>query len=66
MIRCAVRMDQERTVMRVFQSKLEGNRRGRPRVRWLEDVEKDRQEMKVKRWQQKAVGREKWESVINL
>jgi len=33
-------------------------------VGWLEDVEKDRQEMKVKRWQQKAVGGEEWASVI--
>jgi hypothetical protein len=48
-IRCVIRMDQERTVMKVFESKLEGNRR-RPRLRWLEDVEKDLWEMKVKRW----------------
>jgi hypothetical protein len=38
-------------VKRVFQSKPEGSRRrGRPRMRWLVDVEKDLQEMKVKRW----------------
>jgi hypothetical protein len=28
------------------------------RLRWLEDVETDLREMKVKRWQQKAVNRE--------
>ena len=50
MIGHVVRMDQGRTVTKVFQSKLEGSRRGRPRLKWLEDVEKDRQEMKVKRW----------------
>jgi hypothetical protein len=33
-------------------------RRGRPRLRWLEDVERDVEEMKVKRWRQKAVDRE--------
>ena len=44
-------MDQGRTVKKIFESKLEGSRRrGRPRMRWLEDVEKDLQEMKVKRW----------------
>jgi hypothetical protein len=33
-------------------------------MRWLEDEEKDLREMKVKRWRQKAVDREKWASVI--
>jgi hypothetical protein len=37
----------------------------RPRLRWLEDVEKDLREMKVKRWRQKAVGSDEWASVIN-
>jgi hypothetical protein len=44
-------MGQGRTVKKVFESKLEGNRRrGRPRLRWLEDVAKDLQEVKVERW----------------
>jgi hypothetical protein len=34
--------------------------RGRPRLRWLEDAEKDVLEMEVKLWRQKAVGREEW------
>jgi len=33
---------------------------GRNRLRYLEDVEKDIREMKVKRWRQKAVHRERW------
>jgi hypothetical protein len=37
MIRHVIRMDQGRTVMKVLESKLEGSRRGRPGVRWLED-----------------------------
>ena len=50
-----------RTVKKLFESKPEGNRRrGRTRLRWIEDLRK----MKVKRWQQKAVGREEWPSVI--
>jgi len=45
-----VSMDQGREVIKVIESKLTGSRRrGRPRLRWLEDVEKDLQEMKVKR-----------------
>ena len=50
MVGHVVRMDQGRTVMKVLQSKLEGSGRGRPRVRWPEDMEKDLPEMKVKRW----------------
>ena len=37
---------------------------GRPRLRWLEDDEKDLWEMKVKRSRQKAVDREEWVSVM--
>ena len=44
-----VKMDQGRTVKRVFESKPGGSRiRGRPRLRWLEDRVKDLQDMKVK------------------
>ena len=43
-------MDQGRTVKKTFESKLEGSRRtGKPRLRWLEEVEKDLREIKVKR-----------------
>jgi len=50
---------------KIFESKPEVSRRGgRPRLRWLEDVEKDLREVKVKRWRQKAVDREEWASVI--
>jgi hypothetical protein len=38
---------------------------GKPRMRWLEDVEKDLRETKFKRWRQKTVDREEWVSVIN-
>lgn len=49
-----VRMDQGGAVKK-FDHKLGGSRtKGRPRFRWLEDVEKDILEMKVKRWEHKA------------
>jgi hypothetical protein len=45
------RIDKGRTVKRIFESEWEGSRRkGRSRLRWLEDIEKDVREMKVKRW----------------
>jgi len=58
-------VDQGRAVKEIFESKAEGSRRRvRPRMRWMEDVEKDLWEMNVKRWQQNAGDREEWESVI--
>jgi hypothetical protein len=57
-------MDQRRTVKKVFESKPERSRRGRPRWRWWEDLEKDLREMRVKRWRQKVVDREEWAFVI--
>jgi len=46
-------------VKKMCESKPEGRRRrtGRPRLRWLEDVERDLRELKLKRWRQKTVGR---------
>jgi hypothetical protein len=46
-------MDQGRTVKKIFECKPEGSRRmGKPRLRWVEDTEKDLCEIKVKRWPQ--------------
>ena len=59
-----VRMDQGSRVKKMFESKPKGSRRrGKPRFRWLVDVEKDLREMKFKKWRQKAVDREEWSSV---
>jgi hypothetical protein len=61
----AARMGQGRTVKKGFESKPEGSRRsGSPRLGWLENVEKDLSEMRIKRWRQKAVDREEWASVM--
>jgi hypothetical protein len=62
--KCIV-VDQGRIVEKIFESKPEGSRRrGIPRIRWLENVEKDLREMKIKRWRQKVVDREEWASTI--
>ena len=37
---------------------------GRPRLRWLENIEKDLRENEFKRWRQKAVDRFEWESIV--
>ena len=60
-----VRMDQESTVKKIFESKPEGSRRmGRPRMRWLEDAEKCLREIQVRRRRPKSVDREEWASLI--
>jgi len=44
-------MDHRRVDKKIFERKLEGKRRmRRPRLRLLEDAEKNPWEMKVKRW----------------
>jgi len=51
-----VRLDHGRLVKKMFQSKPEGRRRmGRPRMRLLEDVERDLRERKVEIWRQRTV-----------
>ena len=44
---------------KIFEGKLEGRRgRGRPRFRWINDVEDDLRKLGVKRWRTKALERE--------
>jgi hypothetical protein len=39
-------------------------RKGRPRMRWLDDVESDLKKMKVKGWKEKMRNREQWTLVV--
>jgi hypothetical protein len=38
--------------------------RGRPRLRWINDVEDDLRKLGVKRWRTKALDRQEWASII--
>jgi hypothetical protein len=61
------RMNETRSVKKIFEGKLEGRRaRGRPRLRWINDVEDDLMELGVKRWRTKALDREEWASIIRI
>ena len=60
-----VTMDETRAVKKLFEEKIEGRRgRGRPRLRWIDDVEEDIRKLGVKRWRRKALDREEWASII--
>ena len=60
-----IRMNETRSVKKIFEGKLEGRRGGgRPRLRWINDVEEDLRTLGVKRWRKKALDREKWVSIL--
>ena len=60
-----VRMNETGSVKKIFEGKLEGQRdRGRPRPRWINDVEDDLRKLGVKRWRTKALEKEEWTSII--
>ena len=60
-----IRMNDTRYVKKIFEGKLEGRGgRGRPRLRWINDVEDDLRKLSVKRWTTKALDRDEWTSIV--
>jgi hypothetical protein len=43
---------------------MEGRRKGRHRLRWMDDVVADRKTMKIKQWMEKMKDREKWSLIV--
>jgi len=58
------RMKEHRMPKKIFTHELEGmRRRGRPRIGWREEVERDLQMMGVRRWRYLVTDKEKWRGV---
>jgi len=58
-------MEEDRVPKMVFTQELEGTRRrGRPRKRWKEEVERDLQLLGVRRWRDLVADREKWKEYV--
>jgi len=56
-------MEEDRMLKKIFTQELEGaRRRGRPRKRWKEEVEKDLQVLGVRRWRE-LVGKT-WKDIV--
>jgi hypothetical protein len=59
------RMNKMAMPKRMFQGKIyTTTKRGRPRLRWLEDVHDDLRKMKVKEWGGKMKNREEWMQIV--
>jgi hypothetical protein len=41
-----------------------GRRKGRPHLRWIDDIVADLKVMKIKRWMEKMKDREQWRMVV--
>jgi len=53
-------MEEDRMPKKIFTQELEGTRRrGRPRKRWREEVERDLQLLGVRRWRELVIYRDK-------
>jgi hypothetical protein len=58
-------MSEDRVIKKLYMSKPEGRRSvGRPKMRWLDDVEEDLRKMRISGWKGKARSRDEWKSVL--
>jgi len=56
---------EDRMPKKIFTQELEGTRRrGRPRKRWNEEVERDLQVLEVRRWRELVADRKKWKDIV--
>jgi len=59
------RMEENRMTKKIFTQELEGTRRrGRPRKRWEEEVERDLQVLGVRRWRELVADKKEWKNIV--
>jgi hypothetical protein len=59
------KMEEERMPKKIFTQELEvTRRRGIPRKRWKEEVERDLQVLGVRRWRELVTDRKKWRDIV--
>ena len=59
------RMEEDRIPKKIFTQEVEGTRRrGRPRKRWKEEVERDLRVLRVRRWRELVADRTKWKDIV--
>jgi hypothetical protein len=59
------RMEENRMPKMIFSQELQGpRRRGRPRKRWKEEVERDLHVLGMRRWRELATDRKKWRDIV--
>jgi len=59
------RMEEDRMPKKIFTQELDGTRRrGRPRKRLKEEVERDLQVLGTRRWRELVADRKKWKDIV--
>jgi hypothetical protein len=60
-------MNDNRTLNKIFNIKLDGVRRvGRPKMRWKDVVDQDMRMLEVKNWKKVTLDRDEWAKLLNL
>jgi hypothetical protein len=58
-------MEEDMMPIKIFTKKLEGTkRRGRPSKGWREEVERDLQVLRVRKWRELVTDRTKWRDIV--
>ena len=60
-----MRMNDNRTLKKIFNIKLDGVRKvGRPKMRWEDGVDQDMRILEVKNWKKVALDRDEWAKLL--